>query len=281
MTAGSNLLEVNPPDRRNARFWRSLVSFYKRFQTPIHTVLSIVLGAIVWQIAAAHVSPLVMVPLGDIWAAFLRSLGDGTFWADFVASFQGFALGFVLATIFGILIGVVMAVSKVVFDFLDPWVSAMYATPLIALAPLFILVFGIGMSSRVVVVLLVSIFPIIMNTATGIRTTDQKLIETAHSFGANRRQIFVKILLPWSVPFIVTGLRLAIGRGLIGFVVAEFFGSTEGIGHRVFAATQSFNTADLWMGVFTLTVAGVILTRLMYFLERKIAPGRSAPVGRQ
>lgn len=248
---------------------------YRRYSTPLNTALSLVLGGIVWQVAAAHSNALILVPLGDIWTAFTVAAGDGSLWRDFVASFEGFTVGFLLGAAVGVAVGVVMAVSSIAFDFLDPWVSALYATPLVALAPLFIIMFGIGMTSRVMVVMLVSVFPVILNTATGIRTTDPNLIETARSFGANRRQVFTKVLFPWALPFIVTGLRLAVGRGLIGFVVAEFFGSTEGIGHRVFTATQSFDTASLWMGVLILTIVGVVLTRAMYLLERTVAPGRS------
>lgn len=257
-----------------------ILRFYRRRSTWIHTICTLVLGAVVWQIAAANTSPLVMVPLGDIWDAFTKSVGSGQLWTDFSASLQGFAEGFVIASAGGIVLGVLMAVNRVVFDFLDPWMSALYSTPLIALAPLYIITFGIGMTSRVAVVITLAIFPILLNTTAGIRTTDTNLIETALSFGAGRWQIFRKVMLPSSVPFIVTGLRLGVGRGLMGVVVAEFFGSTDGLGHTVFTASQNFDTADVWLGVFILAAIGVIFIRAMYLIEKRIAPWRNTGQGR-
>lgn len=253
---------------------RRFVGIYRRFATPIHTVATLILGVIAWQFAAAHASRLIIVPLGSIWDALVASARSGQLWSDFAASSQGFLIGFALSAVAGILIGVAMAMNKVVFDFLDVWVSALYSTPLIALAPLFIIVFGIGLNAKIAVVVTLAIFPVIINTAAGIRTTDKNLVETAYSFGANRRQIFQKVLLPWSVPFIITGLRLAIGRALIGVVVAEFFGSTTGLGHAVFTASNNFDTAGLWLNVFILAALGMILIRLMYMLEGWVAPWR-------
>lgn len=266
------------PARRVPPGSRGLLALYRRRSVWVHTVLTIILGMVLWQIAAAHTSELVMVPLGAIWKAFLAGVRSGQLGTDFLASFQGFLIGLVLASVAGIVIGVIMATSKVVFDFIDPWVSAMYSTPLIALAPLFIVVFGIGLTAKVAVVITLAIFPVIINTAAGIRTTDHNLIECAHSFGADRLQVFTKVLIPSAVPFIVTGLRLAVGRALIGIVVAEFFGARAGLGHMVFNASQNFDTADVWLGVFILAVIGMTLIKLMYRFERWLAPWRDFEV---
>ena len=261
--------------RRGRRAPSRPIALYRQYSTAVHTVVTLILGAIVWEIAAAHTSSLILVPLGDIWEAFAESLASGELADDFGESLQGFAQGFLLAAVIGILIGVLMAVNKVVFDFLDPWMSALYSTPLIALAPLYIITFGIGMTARVAVVFTLAIFPIVLNTTAGIRTTDRNLLETARAFGASRFQRFTKILLPWSIPFVVTGLRLAVGRGLMGVVVAEFFGSTSGLGHRVFVSSQNFDTASVWMGVMALAAIGVLFIRVMYVIENRIAPWRS------
>jgi NitT/TauT family transport system permease protein len=253
---------------------KGLLGFYRAHSTVLHTITTLILGCVIWQVVAANTSALVIVPLGDIGEAFRTSAGNGELWLDFRESLSGFAQGFLLAAVVGILIGVLMAVNKVAFDFLDPWMSALYSTPLIALAPLYILVFGIGMTARVAVVFTLAVFPIVLNTTAGIRTTDPNLIETARAFGANKFQRFAKILLPWSIPFMVTGLRLAVGRGLMGVVVAEFFGSTSGLGHRVFISSQNFDTAAVWMGVFVLAAIGVVFIRAMHILENKIAPWR-------
>lgn len=264
-----------PPGEEGNRPPVARPGFYSRNRTKIHTVLTLLVGAALWQFAAAHASTLVLVPLQDIGRALVGQVRDGMLWTDLLASLSGFAVGLLLASVVGILIGVAMAISRLVFDFLDPWVSALYSTPLIALAPLFIIVFGIGLQAKVAVVITLAIFPVIINTTAGIRTTDTKLIETARSFGAGRLQILRKIMLPWSLPFILTGLRLAVGRALIGVVVAEFFGSRNGLGHSVFVASQNFDTANVWVGVFVLALTGTLLIRFMYWVERKIAPWRA------
>lgn len=265
---------AGPPRQGNL-----LLRFYRKRSTWVHTVCTLILGMVAWQFAAAHTSRLIMVPLGDVWDAFTTSVANGQLGTNFAASLEGFAVGFAIAAVGGVALGVLMAVNKVIFDFLDPWMSALYSTPLIALAPLYIVTFGIGMTARVAVVITLAIFPVMLNTTSGIRTTDPNLVETARSYGANRWQIFRKVLLPWSVPFIVTGLRLAVGRGLMGVVVAEFFGSTDGLGHAVFIASQNFDTAQVWLGVFVLAVIGVVFIRVMYYIEKKIAPWRTARQG--
>lgn len=249
---------------------------YRRRSVWVHTVLSLILGVVIWQLLAAHTSALLMVPLGDIWSALMGQIKTGQIWINLSATLKGFILGFLIASVIGVTIGVIMGVSRTAFDFLDPWVSALYSTPLIALAPLYIIMFGIGIPAKIAIVTTVGVFPVAMNTLAGIRTTDVSLMECAHSFGASRLQKFTKIMIPASVPFIVTGLRLAVGRGLTGVVVAEFFGARAGVGFSVFAASQVFDTASLWLGVFILAAVGVILIKLMYRLERWIAPWRES-----
>lgn len=258
---------------------RPVVSFYRRHDTAIHTVATLILGVLLWQLVASQVSSLVMRPLEDIWGALVKGVSSGQLGSDAWDSLQGFLIGFGIAALAGITIGVLMALSKVVFDFLDPWMSALYSTPLIALAPLYIVIFGIGMTTRIAVVVTLALFPIILNTTAGIRNADANLVETAHAFGANGRQRFTKVLLPSSVPFIITGLRLGVGRGLMGIVVAEFFGSTSGLGYRVFTASQTFDIASVWLGVFVLAAIGVVSIRAMYVLERRIAPWRYTKKG--
>jgi NitT/TauT family transport system permease protein len=155
---------------------------------------------------------------------------------------------------------------------MQPWVSGLYATPTIALAPLFILWFGIGVWSKVMVVILLVFFPVAINTEAGLRTTSERLIEMLRSFGATQRQIFFKVSLPSAVPFILAGLKLGIGRGLIGVVVAELFGSRAGLGRLIAASTDSFNMPELFAGVVVLAVAGILMTAGFSWLERRLVP---------
>src|SRR5207244_10487772 len=136
-----------------------------------------------------------------------------------------FIWGFALAAAVGIVLGILIATSEVARDFVDPWISALYSTPTVALAPMFIFIFGIDAPSKMAVVFLLAVFPVVINTATGMRSTEQVYIDAARSFSASRRQIFTKVLIPSALPFIVAGLRLGIGRGLVGVVVGEVSGA--------------------------------------------------------
>jgi NitT/TauT family transport system permease protein len=240
----------------------------------VRTVISLLAGLGLWELVSLHASQLVFASLQDIWSQFIAQARSGALGQDAITTFTAFAIGFLIASSGGILIGLLMATSDLVFDLLDPWVSAMRSTPLITLAPLFIVVFGISTQGRVAIVTLVAIFPVIINTADGIRTTDPALIECANAFGAGRLTIFKEVLLPSALPFIVSGLRLGVSQALIGVVVAEFFGSHDGLGFMVFEAAQNFNTGTVYVGVFILAATGTILTKLMYRLERSIAPWR-------
>jgi len=139
---------------------------------------------------------------------------------------------------------------------------------------MFIFMFGIDAASKVAVVFLLAVFPIVINTATGMRSTEQVYIEAARSFGANRRQIFMKVLIPSALPFIVAGLRLGIGRGLVGVVVGEFIGARAGLGYLIFRSSQGFAIDAMWVGVFLLAGTGVISVIVLQNVERRLAPWR-------
>jgi NitT/TauT family transport system permease protein len=155
---------------------------------------------------------------------------------------------------------------------LNPWISGLYATPIIALAPLFILWFGIGIWSKVAVVASLVLFPVIINTDAGVRNADRQLIEAVRSFGASKLQLFTKVSLPAALPFILAGLRLGVGRGLIGVVVGELFGARAGLGFMITQAAEVFNMPQLFAGVVVLAAAGIVLTAAFQALERHLVP---------
>ena len=141
---------------------------------------------------------------------------------------------------------------------------------------MFIFIFGIDAPSKMAVVFLLAVFPIVINTATGIRSTDNIYIEAARSFSANRVQIFTKVLIPSALPFIVAGLRLGIGRGLVGVVIGEFIGARAGLGYFIFKSSQGFEIDAMWVGVFVLAGTGVV--SVVAAPETRAAHGAVAPV---
>jgi NitT/TauT family transport system permease protein len=257
---------------------RSPRALYQRHRKVIYGVVSLILAVTVWEIAAARTSPLTFVSLLSVAEAIAARLEAGLFWRDVRATSSAFVVGYIIASVAGILIGLAIATSDVIHGIFQPWVSALYSTPVIALAPLFIVIFGIGITSKIAVVVLLAIFPVIINTTAGIRSTEPPLIEGAYAFGATRLDIFRMVLIPSAVPYVITGLRLAVGRGLIAVVVAEFFGARAGLGHTIFQSSQRFDTATLFSGVLILALAGTILISLMQRLERWIAPWRDFKV---
>src|ERR1700724_3439058 len=183
-----------------------------------------------------------------------------------------FIVGYVIASLIGIALGLAMASSELAKQITQPWISGLYATPTIALAPLFILWFGIGIWSKVLVVIFLVLFPVTINTEAGLRTTSERLIEMLRSFGASPRQIFIKVSLPSAVPFILAGLKLGIGRGLIGVVVAELFGSRAGLGRLIAQSADAFNMPELFAGVIVLAIAGIVLTAGLGWLGGRLVP---------
>ncbi len=198
----------------------------------------------------------------------------GEIWKHVWISALEFCLGYFIACFLGVALGFVMATFKSGKQALQPWVSGLYATPTVALAPLFILWFGIGIVSKVMVVALLVLFPVAINTEAGLRNTSPNLVETVRSFGATRRQIFFKVALPSALPFIFAGLKLGIGRGLIGVVVAELFGARAGLGQLISQSAETFNMPNLFAGVTVLAVAGIAMTSGFARLEQKLLPWR-------
>src|SRR5690606_4629537 len=147
--------------------------------------------------------------------------------------------------------------SRLLQQLLDPLLTALYSVPIVALAPLFIAWLGFGIESKVAIILLVSVFPVIINTEVGLRSTDRGLIEAARSFNAKPLQIFTTVMLPFAVPFIIGGVRVAFARALVGVVVAEFFGAFAGFGYAILAASQTYGTARLLGYVVILALIGM------------------------
>jgi NitT/TauT family transport system permease protein len=236
--------------------------------------LSVVIGLLIWEIVSRFViaNALFLAAPSEIAFAIYNLAVTGQLGHHVAISAVEFALGYVIASVLGIALGLAMASSDTIKQACQPWVSGLYATPTIALAPLFILWFGIGIWSKVIVVITLVLFSVSINTEAGLRTTSERLIEMLRSFGATPRQIFFKVSLPSAVPFILAGLKLGIGRGLIGVVVAELFGSRAGLGRLISQSADAFNMPELFAGVVLLAIAGIVMTAGFDRLEKRLVP---------
>ncbi|MEX6509034.1 ABC transporter permease [Jiella sp. M17.18] len=269
MTADASLAK---PERPPARPLVSPFRAFLRVRSFAWGLASIIGGLLLWEFASRVLvaNSLFLSSPSQIVVAIADLIERGQLLRDVMVSGSEFLFGYVLAAVAGVLIGILLANSKIAKQVLQPWISGLYATPTIALAPLFILWLGVGISSKVVMVVTLVIFPVIINTEAGLRTTPLELIEMIRCFGASRRQVFLQVALPSALPFIFAGLKLGIGRGLIGVVVAELFGSRAGLGQLISQAADAFNMPQLFAGVVILAAAGVGLTAAFGWLESRL-----------
>ncbi len=213
-----------------------------------------------------------------IFQAAVTEVRVGRIWGDIGISLTQFVLGFLAAAGVGITVGLIAGWSRRASYVIDPWLSALYATPDVALVPLIILWLGIGLPSKVFVVFLTALFPVAVNTLIGVHSTDARLLEVARSYRAGRATLFRTAIIPSTVPFILTGLRLASGRALVGVVLAELIASNQGIGHMINVAGSTLNTGRLMVGVILLGLFGVFLGEVIRRIERRFDVWRPQPV---
>jgi ABC-type nitrate/sulfonate/bicarbonate transport system permease component len=230
----------------------------------------------VWEVTARWLiaNPLFLSPPSEVAVRAVELWETGELQRHIWVSFVEFVCGFALASLAGIAGGVALAQSRAIRSFFDPLVSLAYSMPVIALGPLFILWLGIGIASKIAVIFLASLFPILINTVAGLTATDPHLVEVARSLDASAGQIYRKVRLPSALPFIIAGLRLSVARALVGVVVAELFGARAGLGFMIMSATQGFDTASLFLAVIILAIAGVICVEFFKYLEAWLAPWR-------
>jgi len=240
--------------------------------------LSVVVGLVLWEVVGRYIvtNPILFSPLSKVLEVGWKLAVTGELARHFGVSALEFALGFLLSAVVGIAVGFLMATSRRMQDILDPWVSFFYSSPLVALMPFFLLIFGVGLASKVAIVFVIAVFPILLNAFVGIRSADPHLLEVAKAFNCSRQQVFVKILLPAALPYVIVGLRLGIGRALTGVVVGELFASRAGVGYLITAAGQSFDTATVFLGVLIFSIMGVILMEALKWLENSLAPWRKS-----
>ncbi len=230
---------------------------------------------VVWQLVATVVTNrLLLVPPADVAVALLNEAEQGTMWTNAVATVSAVVTSFIVSVAIGVAIGLALASSRLLSLTGGPVLSALNSVPIIALAPLFVAWLGLGFASKFVLVILVAVFPVVVTTEAGLRAADKPLIEAARSFNATPLQIFATVTFPYALPFIVSGIRVAWARALVGIVVAEFFGSFAGFGFAILSASQTFDTARVLGYVIVLGAMGLAGSLLFAALERRLAPWR-------
>jgi NitT/TauT family transport system permease protein len=227
---------------------------------------------ITWELAsrAEFLNPFYFPPFSKVVAKAAELFADGSIWEHAIFSLTNFSAGFILAVAIGVVAGVPLGWYKSVTRMLDPLLSGIYATPLIALLPLIIMLFGLGPISKIIMTVLAAVFPILINTMAGIANTDTRLITMARAFGANDRTLFLKVSIPGSLPYIVAGMRVALGRALVYIVVAEQYGAAMGLGYLSSVAAQRFQMAAMFVPILIIACLGAALNELLKASERRL-----------
>ena len=251
-------------------------SFYQRHEAVILGSAVVLFVLIVWQaLWSAHkLSPLFMSGPSAIAARFWGDLTRGHLLEDFAYSGESFTIGFVLAAVVGVALGVIIGWYRKIEMITAPFVNALYATPRVAMVPLIIIWFGTEIRSKVFIVFITAVFPVLINTIGGIKAVDRDLLRAARAFCATDWQIFTTVAIPGAVPFILTGIRQGVALGLIGVVVGEMYGGSKGIGFMVQYGGQTFATDTVFVGVLIICFAGIIMSAAAEALEKRFSRWR-------
>lgn len=249
--------------------------WYDRHGPLLNRLFSVFMGLALWQVVAVAIvrDPSILVsPLVVLAQGYKMIFVTGEILPHLRVSLNEFVVGYAVSIVIGIPLGFVMAFSPVVRDVINPWMTSLYTTPRIALAPLFVLWFGIGLSSKVAIIFSGCVFPILINSFYGIRAVDRSFVELAQAFRLSRKDLFLKIMIPGSLPYLLAGLRLAVGRGLVGVAIAEWFGANQGLGYLVYMAGQTFNIPLLFVGVGLFGLMGIVSFEILRRIEAAVAP---------
>ena len=251
-------------------------SFYERHEAALVGGLSVVLVLAAWQWAwsAGKISPLFFTGPSQILKRAVEDWTDGRLRQDIAYSGTNFLIGVGAAIVSGVIVGVIIGWYRRLAMVFEPFLTTLYSTPRVALIPLVLIWFGIGMWSKVFIVFINAFFPVLINTIGGVKATDRDLLRAARAYCASDWQIFTTLVIPGAVPFILTGVRQAVALGLIGVVVGEMFGGSEGIGYMVNYGGQTFQTDAVFLGVVIIAAAGITLSWLTGRLEQHFSRWR-------
>ena len=240
--------------------------------------ISILVGLVIWEILTRLLleNELLIPPPTSVIRSFWNLTFSGQLNKHFAATLIEFSYGFTTACIVGIVIGYFMGMHKWFDEIMDPWIATLYSIPRITVVPLIIIWFGIGMISKVIVVFKITAVAIILNTAAGIKNLDPVWLELAKSLRLSTWETTYKIRFPGALPYIITGMRLGVGRALLGVVVAELMAANAGLGYMLRDSSETWDSPKLFVTVILLAAIGLVSFNLIKRLEQKMAPWRQS-----
>lgn len=243
--------------------------------------ISLILFMCFWEFTGRRMDPIFMTYPTAVFQAAIGLAASGELLRGLLQSLGPFIIGMAISIVFGIALGLAMGLSRVFEYAVDPYVNALNAIPRVALVPLIILWCGLGVLAKVVIVVSVAIFPIIINTYSGVRDVRGVLLDVGNAYSATRWQSLRFIVLPAAMPFIMAGIRLGLSLGIIGMIVAEFFTAINGLGGIIVEYGNTFQTAKMFVAIFVVGTMGVVLTEAAMALERRWASWRVSERNRE
>jgi NitT/TauT family transport system permease protein len=238
--------------------------------------ISLISVLVLWQIFGAKIDQTLFTTPIAIFYAAIDMVGSGELWTYLAPSLVVLAIGLGLAAVIGIAIGLILARFWLLDVGFGVYITFLYSIPSVALVPLIVLWAGFDLMAKVLICFMFAFFPMVINTYQGVKNVDQKLIEVGRSFRCTERQLWTNIVLPGALPFIVTGLRLAVGRGLIGMVLADLYTAISGIGYLIVRTASTYQVDKMFVPIVTLGLLGVVLTACVRFVEVRVAPWTQA-----
>jgi sulfonate transport system permease protein len=235
-------------------------------------VVSVVTFLVLWEIAGRGIDPVLFTTPSAVSVAAVEMIRSGELWTYLYPSLVVLLYGFTLAVIFGIGIGLLLARYWVLDVALSVYITFLYSIPSVALVPLIVLWAGYEQTAKVIILFMFAFFPMVINTYQGVKAVDPKLVEVGRAFRCNEGQLWANIVIPASLPFIVTGLRLALGRGLIGMVLADLYTALSGVGYLIARTAATYRVDRMFVPIVALGLLGVTLTALLRFAEKHVAP---------
>jgi NitT/TauT family transport system permease protein len=235
-------------------------------------LVSVTVFLVLWEITGRGIDPVLFTTPSAVAVAAVEMIRSGELWTYLYPSLVVLLYGFALAVVFGIGIGLLLARYWVLDVALSVYITFLYSIPSVALVPLIVLWAGYEQTAKVIILFLFAFFPMVINTYQGVKAVDPKLIEVGRAFRCNEGQLWANIVIPASLPFIVTGLRLALGRGLIGMVLADLYTALSGIGYLIARTAATYQVNRMFVPIVTLGLLGVTLTALLRLAEKYVAP---------
>ena len=268
LTAGEDVRD----DMQRARMRAAARSRRRFFSVLAIQAVSLALVLGVWQFIGMRTSPALFAPPSAVLLAAVDMIGSGELWKYLAPSLLVLGIGLAISVVLGVGVGVTLARFWVVDIAAGPYVTFLYSTPAVALVPLIVLWAGYQLEAKVIILVLFAFFPMAINTYQGVKNVDENLLEVGKAFRCSERQLWTNIVLPGALPFIIAGLRLSVGRGLIGMVLADLYTAISGIGYLIVRSASTYRVDRMFVPIVTLGLLGIFLTTCVTLIERRVVP---------